>query len=231
MRSKWYELKEHAIKLRRRGFSIGKIEKQLSIPRSTLSGWFKNIELTEKQKTILIANWKNALVKARKKAVIWHNNQKKTRIQEAKNTALKTLNEINTDDINILELALAFLYLGEGTKKSPHTSLGSSDPMILKFFLSVIKKIYGLDRKNLRYELYLRADQKPDKIKNFWSRALRVPTENFKQVNIDKRTKGTKTYSSYKGVCNIQCGHVAIQRKLLNLANLFSQKIIKNKGA
>ena len=226
MKSKWYELKEKAVKLRQKGISIGKIESLLNIPRSTLSGWFKNIELTKKQKAKLTANWKNALVKARKKAVLWHHNQKRIRVQEAKNSAIKTLGEINIDDINVLELSLAFLYLGEGTKKSPHTSLGSSDPMILKFFLSAVEKIYNLDTKKLRYELYLRADQKPNKIKNFWAKELKVPVENFKQVNIDKRTKGTKTYPSYKGVCNVQCGHVAIQRKLMNLANLFSQKII-----
>jgi len=38
MKSKWYELKPDAIKLRKKGFSIGKIERRLGIPRSTLSG-------------------------------------------------------------------------------------------------------------------------------------------------------------------------------------------------
>ena len=45
MQSKWFELKPTAVKLRRKGFSIGKIEYNLGIPRSTLSGWLKNIEL------------------------------------------------------------------------------------------------------------------------------------------------------------------------------------------
>ena len=37
--------------------SIKFIEKKLGIPRSTLSGWFKNILLTEKQKIKLQNNW------------------------------------------------------------------------------------------------------------------------------------------------------------------------------
>ena len=53
MKSKWYELKENAIKLRQQGFSIGKIERDLGIPRSTLSGWLKNIKLTARQKELL----------------------------------------------------------------------------------------------------------------------------------------------------------------------------------
>ena len=231
MKSKWYELKPQAIKLRKNGASIRRIEHSLTVPRSTLSGWLKDIKITSKQENQLTQDWKQGLVRARQKATLWHNRQKETRLQEAKEAAAKTLNKIDAEDISILELALSFLYLGEGTKKSPQTALGSSDPNILKFFLSAIKKIYNLDEKKLRYELYLRADQKPDKIKIFWSRTLRVPIKNFKLVNLDKRTKGTRTYPDYKGVCSIQCGHVAIQRKLINLANLFSQKIIeKNLG-
>jgi len=84
MKSQWYELKDRAIKLRKRGLSIGKIERRLKIPRSTLSGWFKNIELTPKQKEKLLNDWKNGLIKAREKAVLWHNTQKEKRLQEAK---------------------------------------------------------------------------------------------------------------------------------------------------
>lgn len=231
MKSRWYELKSEAIRLREKGFSIRRIEKNLGIPRSTLSGWLKEVKITQKQKNSLLQDWKDGLTKARQKAIIWHNTKKEERIKEAKKAATETLNGIDTENTNIIELALAFLYLGEGTKKSPQTALGSSNPNILKFFLSAIQKIYGLDVKELRYELYLRADQKPDEIKAFWSKALRVPTDSFKWINIDKRTKGIKTYPDYKGVCSIQCGHVAIQRKLLNLANLFSQKITeKNMG-
>jgi len=229
MESKRYESKLKAVKMRQQGFSIVKIEKKLGIARSTLSGWLKEITLTPKQKNNLINARKLGLKKARTEAVRWHNAQKNKRLREAKHGAAETLSKIDADDINIIELALAFLYLGEGAKKSPQTALGSSDPNILKFFLSAIKKIYGLDIKKLRYELYLRADQKPDEIKNFWSKTLKVPPENFRWINVDKRTKGIKTYSGYKGVCSVQCGHVAIQRKLINLADLFSQKIIGKK--
>lgn len=50
MYSKWYELKPKAVELRKEGTSIREIEKLLSIPRSTLSGWLKNIKLTTEQK-------------------------------------------------------------------------------------------------------------------------------------------------------------------------------------
>jgi len=50
MKSKWFELKPSAKKLRKKGLSIGDIERRLKIPRSTLSGWLKDIKLTSKQR-------------------------------------------------------------------------------------------------------------------------------------------------------------------------------------
>ncbi len=98
MQSRWFELKTTAVKLRRKGFSIGKIEYHLGIPRSTLSGWLKNIELSQKQKEKLTQNWKNALVKARKKAVLWHNAQKEKRLKKAENQAIETIRGIDITD-------------------------------------------------------------------------------------------------------------------------------------
>jgi len=228
MKSKWYELKSDAIKLRKRGLSIGRIERRLGIPRSTLSGWLKNVKLTQGQKEKLLQDWKNALVKARKKAVLWHNAQKAKRLLEAKCEALKTLEKIDINDPNIIELALAMLYLGEGAKTTDETAIGSSDPSILKFFLAILKGIYNLDVRKIRCELNLRADQSPEKMKRFWAKELKLPLSNFRHVNIDKRTIGSKTYPNYKGVCHIKCGSVAIQRKLTHINNLFCQKVIKN---
>lgn len=203
-----------------------KIEKQLGIPRSTLSGWFKHVKLSEKQKQKLINDNKARLVEARKKSTLWHNAQKASRLQEAEESARKTFEQINISDINVLELAAAILYLGEGSKKNVETSLGSSDPLILKFFLTFLRRVHGVEDSKIRCELYLRADQDPILIKQFWGKELNLPIENFRQVNIDKRTVGTITYDSYKGVCNIRCGNAAIQRKLMALSKLFCEGIV-----
>ena len=227
MQSKWFELKPDAIRLRKKGFSIGKIERHLGIPRSTLSGWLRDVELSKKQKEKLTQNWKKALVKARKKAVLWHNAQKEKRLKSAKEQALKTVGAIDINDKKIIELALAILYIGEGTKSKVETAMGSSDPLILKFFLATLKAIYNLDLKKVKCQLNLRADQNPEKMKRFWSKELSIPIDNFGYVNRDKRTVGSKTYPHYKGVCYIACGNVAIQRKLIYLSEIFCKKVIE----
>ncbi len=226
MISRWFELKETARQLRRKGYSIGNIESRLKIPRSTLSGWFKDIILSGKQRKKLYTNSKNALVTARINAVRWHNTQKENRLKIALTDATHTLEMIDINNTQILELVFAILYLGEGLKKGSSTGMGNSDPLILKFFIVVLKNIYKVPASKIKCSLHLRADQNPEQSKKYWSRELSVPLSNFYSVSIDKRTQGRKTYSNYKGVCVITCGTVAIQRKVVYLSKSYCEKII-----
>lgn len=227
MVSRWIEWKEDAIALRKKGASITRIEKELGIPRSTLSGWLKGITLTKKQREALGRNRYHALIKARKAAVLWHNQQKQERLRKAEDDAGKVLDRVNSEDKDILELALAILYLGEGFKNNDETAIGSSDPLILKFFLTILFEVYKIDTSKIRCELGLRVDQNPRKMVRFWAKELGLPTSCFKQVNIDKRTAGSKTYSHYHGVCSVRCGNIAIKRKLLFLGRKFFEKVIE----
>lgn len=229
MRSKWFNLKQEAISLRKIGNSIRDVEISLGIPRSTLSGWFKSVELTHRQKINLKNRHKENLIKAREKAIIWHNNQKINRIMDAERKADTLLLNIKSNK-NIIELGLAMLYLGEGAKKSPTTSIGNSDPLILKFFLKILTNIYEIKINKIAFYLHLRSDQNPRYMKKYWSGELNVPIERFGKVSIDKRTLKTKTYSHYKGVCVINCGNVAIQRKLVYIGRKFCKKTIEDLG-
>lgn len=225
MTSKWSELKSDAIILRKQGKSLPYVHAKLGISKSTLSYWFKDIILTEKQKEKLDENWKSALIKAREGAVKWHNREKLERLQLAEHEGLDLLSRIDMNDASITELALALLYLGEGTKAKDETGMGSSDPLILKFFITCLRKIYGVPEDKIMCELHLRADQDPKKMIIFWSKQLHVSKENFTKPYLDKRTKGTVTYNSYKGVCLVRCGKVAIQRKLVYIAKHFCTEL------
>ena len=225
MQSKWYGLKGTALKLRRGGASIRDVESKLSIPRSTLSGWFKNIELTTQQKRRLYLEWVGALVKARVKAALWHSHQKRVRLEEAKTQAESILKKIDINKGEIIDLALAALYLGEGNK-TLDTGMGNSDSLVLKFFVTVLQNNYGIPISKIKCELHLRADQNPVSIKKYWAKELNIPLSNFTTTSIDKRTAGRPTYPNYKGVCVVRCGNVAIQRKLLHLMKAFCEKVI-----
>lgn len=222
MKSKWFESKDKAIALRSVGISITVIEKKLGVPRSTLSGWFKNINIEEPYKERLALNTREALSRARLKAVEWHKAQKELRLLRAKQEATYILDQISINK-EILDLAFAMLYLGEGSKSS--SSIASSDPRILRFVLSVIKHNYSISPLSVRCDLHLRMDQDKEKLKKYWSNELNIPLSNFKYVAYDQRSAGKKTYPRYMGVCVIYFGSIAIQRKLEYLYSLFMERV------
>lgn len=225
MKSRFFHLKEKAVQMRREGSSLKDIERALGIPRSTLSGWLKKVHLSAAQKRVLKHRWKLGLVKARKKAVEWHRAGRVERLAHAKESALLTLKQLGTNYEAAWELALAFLYLGEGAKKSEQTSLGSSDEQILKFFVASLKHLYHIEPHELKCELHLRADQSPKKMKLYWSRTLSIPLKNFGAATRDQRTAGRKTYQHYKGVCIVRAPGIAIQRKLVYISREFCNHV------
>ena len=97
MKSKWFNLKEKAISLRKKGLSIKYVEKKLGINRSTLSGWFKNIELTKKQQLKLHEDWKNGLKNAQKLGGLWHKEQANNRRKIIREEVEKFVSKINID--------------------------------------------------------------------------------------------------------------------------------------
>jgi hypothetical protein len=225
MQSKWFNSKPEAVRLRTQGKSLPYINTTLGIPKSTLSNWFKDIKLTEKQKETLNNNWKKALIDARSKATLWHNNEKRKRLLTAEQEGLSLLQKIDIHNIYTTELALALLYLGEGTKRQNETAMGSSDPVILKFFVACLRRIYMVPEEKIRCELHLRADQDPDTLRTYWAKELNISEDNFNKPYLDQRTKGVTSYDSYKGVCLVRCGRVAIQRKLVYIAKHFCTEI------
>lgn len=230
MKSQWYELKETVRQLRRQGVSLSIIEKKYGIPRSTLSGWFKDISLSEEQRTKLMENSRDGWKKARASAVVWHNKQKLQRLEVAETQAKEVLQRVSLTP-EVLDIALAMLYLGEGAK-SGTTSIANSNPTVLRFVLSVLYRNHKVSPKMLRCDLHLRADQNSEELKRYWSKELQLPLENFKYTAYDKRSIGKPTYDNYKGVCVITCHQIAIQRKLIALYNQFCEKVSQlNVGA
>jgi len=229
VQSRWIHLKEKAVALRKEGKSIVFVESSLGIPRSTLSGWFRSVRLSREQKEALHAGWKLGLSVARRKAVNWHNSQKKERLDTASENAKKVLSKIDLKDRALLDLTLAMLYFGEGSKKQT-TGIGNSDPLVLKFFIHALKILYPFCIQYIKCELHLRMDQDDEEMKSFWSVEIGVPVEHFRKTSYDKRTQGKPTYGSYKGVCIVNCGNVAIQRELVYLSRSYCEAMLQNAG-
>jgi hypothetical protein len=227
MESQWYKLKNQAIALRRKGMSVRYVESKLHIPRSTLSGWFKDVKLTEKQQEKLFQDWESGLVQARKKAVVWHNQQRISR-QQAIRTEVEDFFSDVIIDTKVAELILATFYLAEGGKTEDTFVLANSNALMLKGMVYLMRRLYKIDESKLRCTLHLRKDQDDARLKDYWSTLLKVPKQKFLKTQFDKRAI-KKTHDYYKGVCVINYYDLALQRRILYLGEKILDTI-NNKG-
>ena len=214
--------KEQAIALRKQGLSIRDIELELGVNRSTLSGWLKNVELSDKQRETLYKNWLNALVKARGMASDVHRNRRIKRVEIIANEAKKFVQSSNLNN-DFKELLFAVFYLAEGTKKENSVCIANSNPEMLKAIVKLFRKIYDPDESKFRCCLHLRGDQSDEELKKFWSNQLDIPVSQFIKTQFDKRTH-TKTYDYYKGVCVVHYYDMDLQRRILYIGNNLVEK-------
>lgn len=226
MESKFLSLKSRATSLRKRGLSMRYIENKLGIPRSTLSGWFKDIKLSNQQRKKLFLKWENGLISARKKSALIHKEQRQNRQKTIRQKVEEFTSEMEIDK-KTGELLMAMFYLAEGGKTENCFTVANSNPEILKGIINLQRFLYKLDESKFRCCLHLRNDQDEKILKTFWSKALNIPEYKFTKTAFDKRTI-KKTYDHYKGVCVVNYFDVALQRRVLYLGEKLLKIINKN---
>ena len=210
--------KRRAIELRRSGKSYRSIENELGIAKSTLSGWLKDVHLTQAQSKRLHQNWLEGLERARKMASQVHVTTKKNSINMHKREAKETVNSMKIDK-NLLEIMLVGLYLGDGFKVNGRVGLGNSNPRIVKLFLTLIRVLYTINEDKIRVQIFARMDQKETELIQYWSDLLTVPMTQFHKTQFDKRTAESKTKSNYYGVCAVSVSNMELQRHILALGD------------
>lgn len=212
--------KNRAKQLRRAGKTYSEIQKKLKqhIPKSTLSNWCKDVKLPkEYQERIRKIVLKNAH-KGRAVALVVNRIKRERYLAGLRERNKMFFGEINKITEKKLEkAALAMLYIGKGTKwkNNRGLKLGNSNSNIIRIYLRLLKKIYGIEPSDLKCQVLYRADQNLDKLQRYWSKVTGIPLKNFYKTRPDPRTVGKKIRKKeYKGVCVILGGGTEIQLEL-----------------
>jgi hypothetical protein len=225
------ELKNKARKLRIKGNTYSDINKILrkTIPKSTLSTWFKKIKLTPKQQLNLEGNISRKLMKSQKKA--WRVN-KRRRSLYLKGLSDKNVFLLQRLDKDIQKLLLSILYLGEGakSKSTQFLSLGSSNSKIIKLYFSLLRNCFEIDDSKFRIRIQCRADQNIRELESYWKNITKISKKQFYPTYIDKRTIGKPTlHKDYKGVCTIHYFNRSIQFELEFLYSSVIKYLVKGR--
>ena len=224
MKRQYSHLKNKAIALRKKGKTYGEIRNTLKmpLPKSTLSLWFKDIKLSNRQKINLRENIKNKIIQGQIKAHKQIKEQRRKYLQEVEGRVIHL--KIAMENKDAAKIALAMLYLGEGFKhRKGSMAFGNSDPGTIKLFMKLMRRCYEIDESKFRCTLQCRADQNIRKLEKFWSEVTDIPPNKFYGARIDPRTIGIPTKKlEYKGVCKIDYFSADIYNELIKISEVLT---------
>lgn len=108
------------------------------------------------------------------------------------------------------------LYLAEGDKTGNYfVALTNSDWRVLYYFVKWLRRYFGIDEKKLRCRLYIWESLDESQAKQFWSKKLNIPTDQFTKSYVsDSKPKIRKRKHEY-GVCRISYGSVSLFKEIM----------------
>lgn len=209
------------------GLSYNEISALTGVSKGTLSAWLKKVPLTPEQEERIQQHIENNQTSFVTRA--WKIN--KERFQKARQDAFQigvdVMSQLSTEDA-VDELALAMLYLGEGDKSGNRLMLASTDPLILRYFLWAIRKLYGVSKEDATFRLNLvEAARHVEKAMIvWWAEQLSCSAEQFRKTQFDHRSKYSKIIGDYHGVCTITYNDTYLFQRLVGVYSTYIQSRI-----
>lgn len=215
--------RRRAIELRLAGHAYSSIKDILQVNKSTLSGWLKNVPLSQEQ---LETIGKNGSAK-RVESYIKTAREKRERIDREYYLDQKSkLLPISERDYFIAGL---FLYLGEGAKSTrSRIQITNSDPTIIKFSLFWIVGILGIDKRKVRVQLHLYSDMDIGAEIKFWQNITTLQKDQFIKPYIKKGSSQKIDHPSFgHGTCAIYCHDAKIKDEIMAGMKVITDSVMR----
>ena len=213
--------KESATILRRSGRSYKEIERELRIPRATLSDWFRDLDWSKEIKDALFET--NTLVNKDKVALMVAANKRKSDLlhEQYRKEAIEEFSNLKKDPLFIAGI---MLYWGEGVKNVSGATikLANSDMDMIRTFYIFLVNTLKIPKEKIVINLLLYPDLVDSVQKKTWSVATGIPLMQFrKSVFIIGRHPTTRLSH---GVGNIRVGGRRYIEKIIKWIELFMRE-------
>ncbi len=233
MRGRRYlkSVRAQAFALRAGGSSLQEISDELRVPKNTLSGWVAHVELTDAMRKRLKSKERESAARGRPLAVeAWR--RKTERWKEGIRAQVEHLGSLPFDQPDIGRLACGLLYVCEGGKypSTRRLSFANTDPRMITFFLTLLRRYFPVEEKKLRVRIMHRWDQDGEALRRFWSQVTGIPFSQCYATQPDLRTKGHPTRrSDYRGVCDLTYSSTTLQYTLQAIGESV-MKVVEQEG-
>ncbi|MBU2592411.1 hypothetical protein KKD61_03045 [Patescibacteria group bacterium] len=211
------EEKKKALFLRRKGYSYTEILKKITVSKSTLSKWCKDITLSASQVEAL----RNKKVTGQEKGRLIAAKNKKRKRQEITSEIFKdSLEQVGNLSQRDRLIAGVALYLGDGAKGDQEVNFSNTNPNIIKFMIAWLREFGPVDEADLRGQIWIHDNQNEKKARRFWSNITKIPVNQFRKSYVSKNkvnsNKIRKNINRH-GVFSIRISRVNLQRRLKGL--------------
>ncbi len=196
------DLHDRAIELRRQGWSVNDIAREVGVAKSTAWLWVRHLPLDPDTEH---ARRKRAHAKLMADAR-WaeHRAARTARQAEIRAGAAVEVGSLSGRELLLLG---AVAYWCEGSKAKPwrpgEERLGfiNSDPMLVELFLRFLESL-GRPRSELRYRVSIHDTSDPAAAERWWAQRLRLPAACFQRSTLKRhsvRTTRRNTADDYHG--------------------------------
>ena len=223
--------KLQAIDLRKQGLSYNEISGKLKIPKSTLSLWLSNIELSQKAKDRISARVHKGSI-----AGLLKRNKNQTILAQKRAGEIRRLAKIETSGLlkNRLFLTGVSLYWAEGYKKGAHGSkwkavdFANSDPDLIRIMMKFFRKICKVENSKIKIQLIAHKNVDIKKALQFWSILTKIPENQFIKTccSVSIYSKGKRNKNSLThGTVHIRINDVKLFFRIIGWIDGLKSKI------
>jgi hypothetical protein len=188
-----------ARELRALGYSIGEIERELGVARSSVSYWVRDVELSAvAQRRLLTRAGLGPLRSAERSARVA---RERRRWYQDDGRALAV-------QVDAAYLAGCMLYWAEGDKCRNAVRIANSDPELLATFADFLRRHFNVSDEKITISCNLFADHtdRRREIEQFWLDQLRLPRSQLRKTIVNSYSKHSKKKRQNKlpyGTCKL----------------------------
>ena len=211
----YLDKKIRAQKLRRKGLSYSEIRKIINIPKSTLSGWCRDVAITEKQALRL---FKNKLRGSARGRIIGAKRQQSRRLKQISDLLSEGKKEVGKLSVRDRFLVGVSLYVAEGTKSDKSCGFSNSDPLLIKFMAKWFREFCHVHKEKIKGSIWIHENLDVKKASDYWANLIGIPISQLNKPYIAKNKtdslKIRKNIHQY-GIFSIRFSDAKIHRKIM----------------
>lgn len=162
----YLDKQERARDLRAQSWTLQEIASELAVARSTVSLWVRDVDFVPKPRQRSRRDYRTSKLAARKQAAI-----ERLRVE-----GVARMGRLTEREFLVAGVAL---YAGEGSKTDGAVAFANSDPRMILFFVTWLRRFFAPDEARLRMRLYLHQGLDLDAAVDFWSTLTGIPPHQF----------------------------------------------------